>query len=120
MIRISVGVRDRLFRGQVSDINVALMDSSGNLIQSWNTTGLEQTIEGLTPGEYQIIFEGNKEQAQKIVVEDKVEIQEFQFERWTTADIGAIAGLLVVAAGFIAFLISIRKRARNKKAEYKE
>ena len=117
MIRISVGVRDRLFRGQVSDINVALMDSSGNLIQSWNTTGLEQTIEGLTPGEYQIIFEGNKEQAQKIVVEDKVEIQEFQFELWTTADIGAIAGLLVAAAGLIAFLITIRKRARNKKAE---
>lgn len=120
IIRISVGVRDRIFRGQVSDINAALMDSSGNLIRSWDTTGLEQTIEGLSPGEYEIIFEGNKEQAQKIVVEDKTEIQEFQFERWTTADIGTILGAILVLSGLSAFLISIRKRVRNKKAENKE
>lgn len=117
MIRVSVGVRDRLFRGQVSDVNAALYDASGDLIRTWNTTGLEQTIEGLSPGEYKIIFDGNKDQEQRIKVEDKTEIQEFQFERWTTADIGAIAGLLVAAAGLIAFLITIRKRARNKKAE---
>ena len=62
MIRVSVGVRDRLFRGQVSDVNAALYDASGDLIRTWNTTGLEQTIEGLSPGEYKIIFDGNKDQ----------------------------------------------------------
>ena len=66
IIRISVGIKDKLFRGQVSDVNIAIHDAEDNTVKVWDSTGLEQTIEGLTPGEYMVIINGNKDQAQKI------------------------------------------------------
>lgn len=117
IIRITIGVQDKLFRGQVSDVNTALYDAEGNVVRTWNTTALEQTIEGLTPGEYMVVFDGDKSKEQKIVVEDQTEIQDFQFDRWTTADIGAILALSLFFIGFIAFLVIFSKRARQRKKE---
>ena len=120
IIRISIGVQDKLFRGQVSDVNAALCDTEGNVIRTWNTTGLEQTIEGLKTGEYTVILDGDKRQENKIVVEDKTEIQNFQFERWTTADLGVILALCLFIIGFIAFMVIFMRRAHQRKPEDKE
>lgn len=120
IIRISVGVQDKLFRGQVSDVNVALHDAEGNVVKIWNTTGLEQTLEGLTPGEYMVVFNGEESREYKIVVEDKAELQVFQFERWTTTDIGAILALGLFLAGFLVFLVFFLRHLRQRKAEGKE
>ena len=117
IIRISIGIQDRIFQGQVSDVNVALQDASGNVIRVWNSTGLEQTIEGLTPGEYIVVLDGNKDQEQKIVVEDKIELQEYQFQRWTTSDISAVLAAGLLLAGALVLMIFLIKRARHKKAE---
>lgn len=117
MIRISIGVRDKLFKGQVSDVNIAVKDASGTVVKVWNSTGLDQTLEGLEPGEYIVLFDGRDDLEQKIVVEDKTELQEFRFERWTTADIGAILALSLVVIGLIVLLVIFMKRARKKKAE---
>lgn len=119
IIRISVGIKDKLFRGQVSDVNVAIHDAEDNTVKVWDTTGLEQTIEGLTPGEYMVIINGNKDQAQTIRVEDKTELQAFSFEQWTVADIGAIIGVSFVVIGMIVILVIVGKRRRQRKIEDK-
>lgn len=120
IIRISVGIQDKLFRGLVSDVSVALQDASGNVIKVWNSTGLEQTVEGLAPGEYIVILDGNKDKEQKIKVENKTELQVFRFERWTTADIGAIVAVTLIAAIIIAGVIIFMKHTRNKRTEDEE
>ena len=120
IIRISVGIKDKLFRGQVSDVNIAIHDAEDNTVKVWDSTGLEQTIEGLTPGEYMVIINGNKDQAQKIRVEDKTELQAFSFEQWTVADIGAIIGVSFVVIGMIVILVIVGKRRRQRKIEDKE
>jgi uncharacterized surface anchored protein len=117
MIRVSIGVRDKLFRGQVSDVNVALRDSDGSVIKNWNTTGLEQTITGLTPGEYKVVLAGDEANEHIIQVQDLTELQSFQFDRWTTVDIGAIFGLTVTVVGMAALLRFLLKHRKRKKAE---
>lgn len=120
LIRVSIGVRDRLFRGQISDVNVSLHDASDNTVRVWNTTGLEQTIEGLEPGEYRIVFDGKEDEGIKIVIEDKTELQAFQFDRFTTADIGALLAAGLVLIGIIILILVSVRRSGQKKAKGKE
>lgn len=116
IIRISIGVQDKLFRSQVSDVNIALQDASGKVVKVWNSTGLEQTVEGLTPGDYFIILDGKKDKEHKIKVEDKKELQEFQFEYWTTADIGAILAVSLFVVGVVIGIIIFMRHTRKSKA----
>lgn len=118
LIRISIGIRDKIFRGQVSDVNVALYDSEKNVIKSWNTTGLETTVEGLEPGDYMVVIGGKEEQ--KISVEDKTEIQTFTFERWTTADIGTLFATVGFALALLALIIVLVRKNKQRKAEREE
>lgn len=118
LIRVSIGIRDKIFRGQVSDINIALYDSEKNVIKTWNTTGLETTIEGLQAGDYMVVINGKEEQ--KITVQDITEIQEFTFDRWTTADIGALFAVTIFTIGLIVLVIVLVKKRRRKRIERKE
>lgn len=116
LIRISIGLQDKLFRSQVSDTNITLLDFHGKAVKSWDTSGMEQIIEGLDPGDYQVMIAGDKEGAQTITVEDKTDIQAFHFSRWTPADFGSIGGAGLFAIGLSAGLILlIRKRRAEKK-----
>ena len=117
IIRISIGVKDRIFRGQVSDINVALLDAEGNVVKNWSTTGLEQTLEGLKEGEYQVILDGNEAGKHQITVRDVTEIQEFQFEKWTMADVGVILALGLFCLGMIVLLVKSAKYRKKRKNE---
>lgn len=113
--RISIGVKDRIFQGQVSDVNVALCDAEGNVIKTWDTTGLEQTLEGIAEGEYKVILDGKESQANTITVRDVTEIQEFQFSRWTITDIGSMLALGLVCLGLaIALIITIKHRKEKR------
>lgn len=115
IIRIAIGVQDKIFRGQISDVNVALIDMEGTVIKVWNTTALEQTIEGIAPGEYRIVFNGNQNEGHIIEVQDKTELQEYQYSRWTIADIGTIVAMSLSVIGIVAFLIVTRKGNRAGK-----
>lgn len=114
-IRISVGVRDKLFRSQVSDVNLALMDAEGTILKSWNSSGMEQTIAGLSPGAYKLIVGGNQENAPTIVVEDQVELQQFYVDRWTTTDFATLIGGGAVAIGLAVLLIWLLKNKKKTK-----
>ena len=118
IVRVSFSVRDKLFRGQISDINVALLNDKGKVIQSWNTSAVENIIEGLVPGEYSVVINGDEDKAYPIVVSDVVEIQEFSFDRWTPLDLGCMALASIIAIGVVAILIMIyRRRSRKKISE---
>lgn len=120
IIRISIGVKDRIFQGQVSDVNVALCDAEGNVVKTWNTTGLEQTLEGIAEGEYKVILDGKESQAKRITVRDVTEIQEFQFARWTIADIGSLLALGLLCLGLVIVLIVTAKHRKERTTEEKE
>ena len=120
IIRISIGIKDQIFQGQVSDVNVALRDSEGNVVKTWSTTGMELTLEGIPEGEYQIIINGNENQASRITVRDVTEIQEFQFRKWTIADIGTLLALGLICIGLVALTVVTTKHHKQRKQEEKD
>ena len=117
IVRASFGVKDKLFKNDLSDINVAVLDKEGKTVQSWNTSAVENVIEGIEPGEYKVVLGGDSEHAYSVVVGDIVEVQNFRFEKWTLLDIGCIVAGAAGAALIIALLIILnRRRRKNKKA----
>ena len=68
IVRVSIGVKGKLFSGLVSDQNVALYTADGTLVKAWNSSALEEVIEGLEPGEYRLVLRGNMDGATPIVV----------------------------------------------------
>lgn len=118
IVRASFSVRDKLFKGQLSDVNITLLNDQGAVVQNWNTSAVDNIIEGLAPGEYRIVINGDEANAHSIVVNDVVELQEFVFTKWTPLDIGSIVLASLVAAGLIAILIIVlRRRGRKKSSE---
>ena len=118
IVRVSFSVRDKLLKRNVSDISMALLDSSGKVVQKWNSSAVNNVIEGLAPGEYRIVIDGNEEKAYPVVVGDVVEIQEYVFDKWTAMDIALIVAACLAAAGIIAGLsFVIRRRSKNRKVE---
>lgn len=116
MIRVSVSIIDKIFRGEISDINMGLRNSDGKVVETWNSTGLEKTIEGLKPGNYEILLNGRENNTFHLTVEDTGEIQSFTIEQWSIADFGFIVGSLVIGIGLfilIGFLLKRRKAENN-------
>ncbi len=119
-LRVTIGVRDMLFKGQMSDINIALRSSNGTIVKTFNTTGIEETIEGLEPGEYLVIMDGFEDVAKTILVEDKPELQEFYFDKWTPTDIGSLAGAGIIGIILVILIIKIISMRIRKKRELRE
>lgn len=120
IIRVAVGVKDKLFRGLVSDVNVALFDSDGTLVKAWNSSALEQVIEGLEPGEYTLVMNGRQQSARQILVQQTADQQGFYLEQWTTADVGLLAGvaaLLIAAAVLLRWVLRKKKQAQQKESD---
>lgn len=114
IVRLSVGVEGKLFSGLVSDMNVALYTGDGTLVKSWNSSALEEVIEGLEPGEYRVVLNGKEEGATRILVEQTEQVQNVWIRIWTTSDIGALAVLAAVAVGvLVAAALLIRKKQRR-------
>lgn len=115
LIRASIGARGMLLNGLTSDVNLALYTAEGELVQVWNTTALEQSFEGLAPGDYKLVINGRTEDAQTIQLRQTEELQQFYFRLWTTADIGIICGAAALGVGLIALLVVliVRKRKRS-------
>lgn len=114
IVRVSVGVRGVLFRSLVSDQNIALYTADGTLVKVWNSSALEQLLEGLEPGEYHLVLNGRTKEAQTLIVENTAQMQSFYFTMWTTMDLGALTILLLVIVALLAgAIILIRRRQAN-------
>lgn len=113
--RLSFGVCDFLLRGQISDVNMALYDSTDTVIKVWDSTGLEQIIEGLDEGNYILVMSGKKDKGQKLTVEQIADMQIHTYYLWTTTDTIIVIVLGGIFMAFIIFLIKyIRKRKEKK------
>ena len=113
IVRISIGVKGKLFGGLVSDENVALYTADGTLVKSWNSSALEEEIEGLEPGEYRIVLRGNMDGATPIVVRQTENMQEFIIQIWTTNDIGTLVIVGILGVGLIALAVILISRKRR-------
>ncbi|MCI6374847.1 MAG: hypothetical protein MR821_06095, partial [Clostridiales bacterium] len=117
IVRVSVGVRGMLFRSLVSDQNIALYTADGTLIKVWNSSALEQLLEGLTPGEYHLVLNGRQKEAQTFIVENTADMQSFYFSVWTTTDLGALIILLLVVVALLAAVIILIRRKQLKDSD---
>ena len=120
IVRVAIGVRDKLFHGLISDVNVALYTADGTLVKAWDSSAVEQTLEGLEPGEYRVVRNGNMDKAETILVQKTVEIQSFYFTQWTTADIGALVLLVFLLASLLALAVYLIRKKRSKEEQEKE
>ena len=114
IVRVSIGVKGMLFSGLASDENVALYTSDDELVTIWNSTAIEQVIEGLAPGEYKLVVNGNMEGAQRIQVRQTAEMQQFYCKRWMTSDIGLLCGLSAIAVGVVFLAVYFIRRRRRR------
>lgn len=117
LIRISVGMKDYIFKNQISDVSLAICEGEETIIRSWDTTGIEQSLEGLEPGDYVVIIDGNKDKAQKITIEDTAEIQEFNFKKITILDIGTMIGAGIGFIGIIVLIVFLLRRLFSGKSK---
>ena len=115
IIRASFSVRDRLLKKQISDINITLVDGSGKTVQSWNSSAVDNVIEGLVPGEYSLLLNGDQDNATNIIVADTIDLQAFSVEKWTMIDTGIVGIAAMITAAILAALAFLIKRNRNNK-----
>lgn len=115
ILRMSISVQDQLFRNLVSDVHMALLDMDANVVRTWTTSGIEQTIEGLPAGEYQLVVGGNRDNAIQITLKDQAELQKVSVSRWTTLDIAAVVILIVVSAALVWLVIWLIKEKKKRK-----
>ncbi|MCF0132352.1 MAG: hypothetical protein HUJ72_00650 [Blautia sp.] len=116
ILRVSIGAQDRFFRNQVSEVNLALFDEKGTLVDSWNSTGVAKTIEGLAPGSYYLLTSGKEESRVDIEIQDQAEIQEFNTFVLTNMDFAVIiAVFLFIVFVFAMIIILIRRNLRARK-----
>lgn len=113
-IRITVGIQDAVIRNLVSDYSAALYDEQGELVIRWDSSGIAETIEGITPGTYQLILKGDKEHPYLIQVEDTAQEQHFSVSVWTAGSIITIV-VSVLAVILIIVLIIIRIKKKRRK-----
>lgn len=114
IVRVAIGIKGRLLSGLQSDVNVALYTADDELVKVWSSTALEQSFEGLAPGEYKIAINGKLESAMRIQVRQTEEMQHFYCQVWTTGDIGILCGAAALGAGVIVLIIFLIRKKRKK------
>ncbi len=116
MIRVQIGITDEFSSIQVPGVNMALYNSSDELIRTWTTSGSKMNFESLEPGAYYIIRDVDRETRYDIHIADQAEIQEINLTTSFTMRyiiIGASGG--VVLLGSVLTIALIRRRRKKKR-----
>ena len=124
IIRTKFQLKDMVLGGQVSDMNLTLYNESGEVVSGWDTSGIANTIEGISPGNYYLLINGRESGRQDIQVTDTAEVQNFTLRVWTVkgiiAVVAAIFFLLVLLVLLIWLLIRTKEERRRKREERRE
>ena len=110
IVRVSVSVKDTLLGSIRSDVSMGLYDENGNAVRLWTSSAMPEVFEGLVPGRYALIVDGNTQQQKTIFVEDTGDVQTFEYKMWTVADTALAAGCVAIVCAAFAFLLLRRKR----------
>lgn len=111
IIRASVSVTDSLLGSIRSDVSMGLYDETGAVVRLWTSSAMPEVFEGLAPGRYALIVDGNTKQQQSIFVEDVSQVQTFEYKMWTGMDTALCAGF--IAAGCLVVMLVLRRRHRK-------
>lgn len=112
IVRVSVSVTDSILGSIRSDVSMGLYDENGEAVRLWTSTAMPEVFEGLAPGRYSLIVDGNTKQQKSIFVEDAAEVQAMEYKLWTTTDTMIAAGS--AAAVVLLVLLLLRLRHRKK------
>lgn len=94
--RTTIGLRDVLTHGSVSDQSMFLYDDSGALLKSWTSTGTDEVVTGLGEGHYYILV-GNRDNARyDFTVENANSVTNVNYTIWTLQSILMLAAAVVL------------------------
>lgn len=117
IVRVSIGAKDKLFGKPVSSVNMALYDSTDQLIRTWTTSGSAEIFENLPAGDYYVLLNGDKNKKHEFKVAGDKALKEFSVTVWTMQNIAAAAiGCCIVLSGIFAVTKLLKKRKRRKEA----
>lgn len=109
LIRVEISVIDRVLRTKVSDANVALYDSQDQRLGMWDSSGLAQSLEGLEPGTYYLVLDGNTGSRIDFEVADTAAVQAINVPVWTLPGVGILTLIVAAAAAIVALLVHWKK-----------
>lgn len=115
VVRLSISAVDALLRSSQSDVSMGLYDEANEPVKLWTTSGMPQTIQGLAPGRYYLVLNGDTQERRMISVKDTWELQDFAYNLWSFTDTGiviAVAGAVIV---IVVYLVNRRKKKAPKK-----
>ena len=115
MIRASFQVVGTLLGNQMSDIRMTLVDRSGKVVQQWTTSGKDALITGLEPDTYKLMIGSDLDHPIEIYIADEVNVQNFQYTRWTLLDTGLVLLGVFVALVLGVILSALYRRMQNNK-----
>lgn len=114
--RVNIEIRDRLFRKPVSDVGMALYNSSGEKLRTWTSSGEAKTFENLPGGNYYILTENNKKY--EFVVDGDKTLQEVSMTVLTIENmIVIVVGCGVGVFAIFAAASFLKKKKSSNRAE---
>ncbi len=115
LIRVALGITDEFSSVQVADINLALYNDKDELIRTWTSSGSALTINGLTPGAYYIVREGNTDRHYDITIQDVAEVQNINIHTTYIMQYVLIGGGIALGVGAVALAYTLLNNRRKKK-----
>ena len=112
--RVNIGAKSRILGSPVSNVSMALYDSSGQLIRSWTSSGSPETFENLPEGSYYVIADGDQSRQYAFYFAGDEALQEVSVTIWTMEDAVAIA------LGALSRTASVRRGGLGPAEEKKE
>lgn len=117
LIRVEIDVVDRVARQPISGQNVSIIDSSGNVIESWTSDGSSHSIAGIEPGIYNVLV--NDERIDMTIrVENTETIQKFSTTIMTQRSYNilyVILAIIVVVLLVLVLIITRKSKKRRRK-----
>ena len=114
-IRLTVDVRDIVFKNSVTGNTVRVYNSANVLVEEWEATGNAHEIVGLEPGLYTLEVDGNTSAQSTIDLKDNGKVQTLSTSIWTMWDTIAVAAAVVLLAMIIFLTIRLINRFRKRK-----
>lgn len=117
MIRVQLGVVDKILKRQVQGESVTLYDAGGASIDSWTTDAAAKEFTDLEPGSYYLVLGSDASTRYDFTVADTAAVQSFNLETITTAGWGVIAAAAAAVIAVIVVLIVLARKALRRRKE---
>lgn len=111
MVRVSVTACGKVLRKPLAGCSLELRDSSGAMIDQWESGLTARSLEGIEPGVYELV---GPEGSVAVKVVDAAGTQKLAYSVWTVYDFAALgAGVMVLLAAVAALALRVRSNRRN-------